>query len=291
MKKLPVFLVLMAIGELGSPASAQAPAPAGTPTFEVASIKRNNSGTGMISIGMQPGGRLNFTNVPLRQLIIRAYGVQPFQVIGGPDWMSSDRFDVIAKAEGAAAPQEMNLMLRALLADRFKLVVHNETREMAIYYLTRSREDGRLGPELKTASVDCGTAGRGRPGGPPPGAAGPGGAPGGGCQMMITPGRLQVAGQPIANIVTPLANQLGRPVIDKTGLTGGYDFTLSWLPDGGRGIPAGPLPPGAPELPPIDPNAPSLFTALQEQLGLKLEAARGPVEVIVIDSVQQPTED
>ena len=109
--------------------------------------------------------------------------------------------------------------------------------------------------------------------------------------MMMAPGRIIVGGQPIANIGTGLANQVGRPVIDKTGLTGNYDFELSFMPEGRGGGPVGPLPPGVPDLPAIDPNAPSLFTALQEQLGLKLESGRGPVEVVVIDSAQQPTED
>ena len=112
-----------------------------------------------------------------------------------------------------------------------------------------------------------------------------------GCRVMIAPGRLIVAGQPLAQLATVLGQQLGRPVVDNTGLTGGFDFELAFMPEGGRGGPAGPLPPGAPPLPPIDPDAPSLFTALQEQLGLKLEAERLPVDVVVIDSVDQPTED
>ena len=109
--------------------------------------------------------------------------------------------------------------------------------------------------------------------------------------MMMTPGRMQVSGQPIASLAGSLGNQLQRPVIDKSGLTDRFDFTLTWMPDTGRGGPIGPLPPGMPELPPIDPNAPSLFTALQEQLGLKLESGRGPVQVVVVDSIQPPTED
>jgi uncharacterized protein (TIGR03435 family) len=109
--------------------------------------------------------------------------------------------------------------------------------------------------------------------------------------MMLAPGRIIVGGQPISSVVLGLANQVGRPVIDKTGLTGNYDFEVTFMPEGRiGGGPAGPLPPGV-ELPAIDPNAPSLFTALQEQLGLKLEAGRGPVEVLVIDSAQQPTDD
>jgi uncharacterized protein (TIGR03435 family) len=110
--------------------------------------------------------------------------------------------------------------------------------------------------------------------------------------MMMTPGRFQMGGQALSTFATALANQLGRPVLDKTGLSGAYDLTLSYMPDsGGRGLPPGVPPPGAPEIPPIDPNAPALPTALQEQLGLKLEAAKGPVEIIVIDGIEPPTED
>ena len=110
--------------------------------------------------------------------------------------------------------------------------------------------------------------------------------------MTIAPGRFEVMGQSISAFASTIATQLGRPVLDETGLTGGYDFTLTFMPDpGGRGMPAGLPPPGAPELPPIDPNAPALPTALQEQLGLRLESAKGPVEMIVIDSIDQPTED
>jgi uncharacterized protein (TIGR03435 family) len=113
-----------------------------------------------------------------------------------------------------------------------------------------------------------------------------------GCNSMITPGRLQMGGQPLSSLAVMLSNQVARPVIDKTGLTGAYDIELSFMPEGaGRGGPVGPPPPGMPAIQPPDPDAPSLFTAIQEQLGLKLESERGPVEVIVIDSIEQPTED
>ena len=109
---------------------------------------------------------------------------------------------------------------------------------------------------------------------------------------MMAPGRLQFAGQSMQRLADTLSQQLGRPVRDETGINGAYDLTLTFMPDSaGRGMPVGPPPPGAPELPPIDPNAPSLMTAVQEQLGLRLEAARGPMEMIVIDRVEQPTED
>ena len=292
------------------------PAPPGSPApaFEVASIKRNKSGDGFISVSLSPQ-RPTFTNVPARQLIVRAYNVQPFQVVGGPSWITSDRFDITAKAPDSATPQQMNDMLQSLLADRFKLKVHRESRQGDVYRLVKARPDGKLGEAIKPAAVDCAAMiGRGRPGGPGPapgsgpvavgsapvpapggrgGAPAPGpGAPMAGCQMMMTPGRVQMGGQPISTLANTLSNQLGRPVVDDTGLAGSYDLTLSYMPDaGGRGMPIGPLPPGAPDLPPIDPNAPSLPTALQEQLGLKLESGKGPIDVIVIDSIEPPTED
>jgi len=301
----------LARGEQTSPAPVGTPAPA----FEVASIKRNTSGEGFVTMGLAPG-RPTFVNMPVRQLIVRAFGVQPFQVLGGPSWLTSDRFDITAKAaDEAATPAQMNVMLQALLADRFKLKVHRETRQSDVYRLVKARADGKLGDGLKPAAVDCSAMmGRGRPGGPgpgpggsgnvavpPPGAGpraggpilgtGPGAGPGG-CMMMMTPGRLQMGGQPMSAFANTLGNQVGRPVLDETGLTGAYDLTLSYMPDsGGRGLPPGVPPPGAPELPPIDPNAPALPTALIEQLGLKLESTKGPVEMIVIDSIEPPTED
>lgn len=298
-------------GQAPPPASPGSPAPA----FEVTSVKRNTSGEGFISANLAPG-RPSFINMPVRQLIVRAYGVQAFQVLGGPSWITGDRFDITAKAaDDGATPAQLNLMLQSLLADRFKLRVHRETRQSDVYRLVKARPDGKLGDGLKPAAMDCSAmAGRGRPGGPGPGPGGTGNiavpapAPGagpraggqqpgpggalGGCMIMMTPGRFQVGGQPLSAFANVLANQLGRPVLDETGLTGAYDLTLSYMPDaGGRGLPPGVGLPGAPDLPPIDPNAPSLPTALQEQLGLKLEAAKGPVEMIVIDSIEPPTED
>jgi uncharacterized protein (TIGR03435 family) len=276
---------------------AQGPAPqAAAPAFEVASIKRNNSGDGAMTRGMQPGGRVTFVNMPVRQMIIAAYQLQPFQVIGGPAWLTADRFDVIAKAPDGAPPQDTNAMLRSLLADRFKLRVHTETREMPVYSLVKARADGQLGDKLKPAAVDCSAArGRGAPPSPPAPGAGRGGpgdqAPFMGCRSMITPGRLQMGGQPLSSLAVMLSNQVGRPVTDKTGLAGAYDIELSFMTDGGRGGAMPTAPPGAPPILPPDPDAPSLFTAVQEQLGLKLESERGPVDVIVIDSIEQPTED
>ena len=145
-------------------ASVTLAAQSAAPAFEVASIKRNKSGDGFMGMGMQPGGRLTMTNMPVRQLIVRAYGVQPYQVLGGPSWITSDRFDITAKAPGDASPQEMNAMLETLLADRFKLKVRKETRQSDVYRLVKARADGKLGEALKPAAVNCDMA-RGRAGG------------------------------------------------------------------------------------------------------------------------------
>jgi uncharacterized protein (TIGR03435 family) len=274
------------------------------PQFEVASIKPNKSGDNRVMIGVQPGGRFTATNVTLRMLIRNAYQLQDFQITGGPSWLTEERFDIVAKAEAndtmgdpfraqqSGQPSRGQLMIRALLADRFKLVVHNENKEMPIYALVLARSDGKLGPQLKPSEVDCAAmmaAGRGRGRGmPPPEPPGPG-APPPPCGIRIGPGNMAVGGSPLTQVANSLSMFAGRIVVDKTGLTGNYDFTLTWTPDQMPG--AGQRPPGAPEPPPIDPNGPSLFTAVQEQLGLKLESQRGPVAVLVIDRVERPTEN
>jgi len=198
--------LIVAILAATAAAAAQTPPPA--PAFEVASIKPNKSGDGRFGIGMQPGGRFAATGIPLRQLIAMAYGSpgQPlpaFRIIGGPAWMNSDRFDIVAKAEGDIQPgsnSPLPLMLRALLADRFKLVVHNESRELPIYALMKARRDGKLGPQLRPTTVDCAAlaAARGRDGGPPP--DGPGVGPAGRptCGMTVGPGSLAAGGQTMA---------------------------------------------------------------------------------------------
>ena len=310
MKTLLLMAGVLATATLAAQQASPAPAGAPLPKFEVTSVKRNTSGEGFTTLRMAPP-LPGYTNAPVRQVIVRAYGVQPYQVVGGPSWLT-DRFDITGKAPDDSTPAQMNLMFQSLLADRFKLRVHREARQSDVYRLVRARPDGRLGDALKPAAVDCSAMGRGRPGGPGPGPGGPAGVPvpgprgagaqaapgggpggpGGGCMMMMAPGRLQMGGQPISAFANTLSNQIGRPVLDETGLSGAYDLTLSYMPDsGGRGLPPGVPPPGAPDIPPIDPNAPALPTALQEQLGLKLESAKGPVEMIVIDSIEPPAED
>jgi uncharacterized protein (TIGR03435 family) len=265
-----------------------------SPTFEVASVKPNKSGDARVMLGIQPGGRFTATNVSLRMLIRTAYQLQDFQIVGGPGWISSDRFDLVAKAEGnlpptapGGPPGPLQLMLRALLAERFSLVVHEDTRELPTYALVHARTDRRLGPQLRRSEIDCaqvaGARGRGGLPVPPPQ---PGGRPV--CGIRIGPGQLSAGGIPLVQFATALAPFVQRVIVDQTGLSGNFDVDLSWTPDQ---MPQGAPPQGASPLPPIDPNGPSIFTAVQEQLGLKLESERGPVSVLVIDRVEQPTPD
>ena len=278
---------------IGLPILAQAPVSTDKPSFEVASVKPNKSGDGRVAIGNQPGGRFTATNVPLRLLIRVAYKIQDFQVVGAPDW--SDRFDIVAKAASdippeppGAPPGPLQFMLQSLLAERFKLVAHPETRELPIYALTIARSDGKLGPGLRQAAVDCQAslaAARARGNGPPP-FPGPGERPT--CGLRMAPGLMSGGGVSISQLADTLSPFLQRVVIDRTGLAGNFDVDLTWTPEQ---LPQGPPPPGAPPLPPIDPNGPSLFTALQEQLGLKLDSTKGSVSVLVIDHAEQPAPD
>jgi uncharacterized protein (TIGR03435 family) len=271
---------------------AQSPAtPAENAAFEVASVKRNTSGDQRVAIQNQPGGLFRATNVTLRLLLGNAYRGEASRIEGGPSWFNSDRFDILAKAEGDAPPDQFRAMLRALLQERFKLSVHHETRELPIYALVVARSDRKLGPHLRPAAVDCSTVGRGSA--PPPISQSPTERlP---CGMRQAPGRIQAGGVPMAPLVGNLSNFVDRLVVDRTGLKGNFDLELEWTPDQLRDLkPLADLPPGAQSLVngvPFDPNGPSIFTALQEQLGLKLESTKGPVEVLVIDSVERPTED
>jgi uncharacterized protein (TIGR03435 family) len=265
----------------------------GERSFEVASIKRNEGADNRVALMTQPGGRVTATNVPLSMLIRFSYQLQDFQIVGGPDWIDSHRFDIVAKAEGdipLAGPGTMGpvqLMMRSLLAERFKLGAHMEKRDMPIYALVTARGDGRLGPQLTRSTVDCKAimAARGRQGPPPPPPPGERMQ----CGFRIGPGRMTGGGFPLSQLATSLAGFVQRIVVDKTGLEGDYDIDLTYTPDqatmGSLKIA------GAPNPPPGDTGGPSLFTALQEQLGLKLESTRGQVDVLVIDHVEGPTPD
>jgi uncharacterized protein (TIGR03435 family) len=286
----------------------QTQAPPAAAAFEVVSVKPSDpkSATPFGAIPMvlpQGNGRLSATNVPLRLLVRMAYGVQDFQIDGGPPWQMSQRFDIVAKAEDGftGGQQAMMPMVKTLLADRFKLKVHTEMREMPISALVIAREDGKLGPRLKPSTSDCSTAtaeqqkladafAKGGPGAlagllPKPGETRP-------CSMMPLMGAdgfgMRADGQSLSVMISLLTQATGRIVKDKTGLTGLYDWEIKFDPQVLMQVASQigvNLPPGA-NLPTSD--NPSLLTALREDLGLKLDSERGQVEVLVIDSAEMP---
>jgi len=226
--------------------------------------------------------RFDWFDVTLAMLIRDAYGLFDSQVIGGPDWMRSKRWDVSAKA-AALAPDDARELVRRLVEDRFALKAHTETREVPIYNLVLARSDRTLGPRIKPATVDCTPFLTGkRPMQESPrdpdnrfGLCSVGGAftPAG----LLTP---RLNGRPLTGLIQHLEEAMERRVIDRTGLKGNYDIELSYLDQSL----ADPSLPAAQAL-----RGPSLFAALQEQLGMKLEAGRGPVEVLVVDSASEPT--
>jgi uncharacterized protein (TIGR03435 family) len=252
--------------------------------FDVASIKENVSGSDNASVRAQSGGRVSVSNNSLRSIIRNAYSVQNHQIVGGPDWVSTVRWDITAKAPEDAPPQQLLLMLRTLLADRFKLVIRNETREMPIYALTLARTDGRVGPQLRSSNTDCAAifaAAKAKGEAPQPTTNG---RPT--CGTRTTRGNMMTTGVAMSDLARNLAPFAGRPVVDKTGLSGVYDLDLAWTPEQGPAGPEGTQCPAA-----SSSDGVALFTAVQEQLGLKLDAQRGQVDVLVIDSVQRPDED
>jgi uncharacterized protein (TIGR03435 family) len=286
-------------------------------TFEVASVKPSGENTGPLPVAvpmiLPQGGRITGRNLPLRLLIRTAYDVNDNQIVGAPDWDMSDKFDLQATASFSSNPQtmgkELQAAIRALLADRFKLKFHLETRELPVSALVIARSDGRLGQDLKPSTSECSKPSEEQTkaleslssGDPTAMLAVMKGAP---LKCTVTP-RLPTAptpgtlpmigmhgdGQPMEVVVQLLKQFTGRLIVDKTGLTGLYDFDiqidmqtmLAAASSLGVNVPV------PANLPPSD--GPSLLTALQEQLGLKLDSQRGPVEVIVIDSVEKPSPD
>jgi uncharacterized protein (TIGR03435 family) len=270
----------------------QAPAPSPDPKvplhFEVATVKPNKSGKPGGSMRREPGGRITAVNMPLQQLITFAYQISPMQLVGGPGWIGTERFDIVAKLEGDPAPvpawlgpDHAMLAMQTLLAERFRLEVHRESREFDVFALVMPRAGGSPGPALKRSTQDCSPeavkamAGRG---GPPPGPKSPVL-----CAARMLPGRLQLGGMPMSTVTGPLGALTGRIVVDRSGLQGNWDFDLTFAPEPGRGVVG--------DIPPPDPNGPSIFTAVQEQLGLRLDSTRAPVDVLVVDSVEPPTPD
>ena len=293
----------VAIGIITSPRlAAQIVAPAAdSPTFEVASIKPNAGGGGRIGMGGSPG-RVNMTGMNVRRLMTQAYEIHDSQIIGGPDWLGTQGYDIDATLAGTPSPEQRRMMMKTLLRDRFKLTFHTEKRDLPLYALIVQRSDGRLGPGLKRIpDDDCPPPGsnRGaRAGGPPPPASSPfdPNAAAACGSIVFGPGRLLAHGVPIDMLARtlgtmPAITSFNRPVTNLTKLEGFYDFDFRFMPEFGRG---GPPPPGSPAAAPnaITPgDEPALFTALQEQLGLKLNPQRATLDVLVIDAIERPTEN
>ena len=290
-----LLAALLSTAVVAAPALATLSAQTDTrPAFAVATVKYNRTGDAARSMRLQPGGRIVATNQPLRQLITFAYSLQPQQLAGGPSWLDSDRFDITAQAEGNISPTPpggppgpAQLMMQRLLAERFGLVVHTESREIPVYALTLARRDGQLGPNITPADRDCVALMTQAPGGVPVQAPRlPDGRPGCGVLRNNATGKVLAGGTTMAMLAsTMLTGPAGRIVVDQTGLTGAYDFDLEFAMDAAPGAPP------APDAATAVSDRPSLFTALEEQLGLKLQATRAPITVTVIDRVTPPTDN
>jgi uncharacterized protein (TIGR03435 family) len=261
--------IVMALAALAAGAQAS---PEAAPAFEVASIKPHVFGPsgrcGPVSIS---GPRVVVPCASLRSLIMRAYAVKFYQVAGGPSWLhetGDTAYDIVATAPGADPPSldQVNLMLRALLATRFQVKAHRETRELPVYALVVAKD----GPKMKESAVDAKTSVSFRMGG--------------------MQGSIASPKESMAQFALALSNEVNRPVLDQTGLTSAYELKLEWTRDQPQLIPgvSAPPPSAAPE---AEFHSPSIFTALQEQLGLKLEARKSPIEVVVVDRAERPSEN
>jgi uncharacterized protein (TIGR03435 family) len=244
--------------------------------FEVVSVKPNVSVDPPSDPRMSPG-RFSWSNATLRQLIQVAHEVRPYQLIALPDWADSARFDVTATASFPASPQQMHTMLQGVLADRFDLRVHHDKREIPAYALGLARRDGRLGPDIHPAKLDCESIGA------KPLDSGTAQADYAGCAPQLGLTRLKAPGFHMSGLASALMRILDRPVIDKTGLAGAFDIELVWTPDPTM------LPNGAPVQNAT--SGASIFTALEEQLGLRLVSDRGAVDVLVVDRINRPKPD
>ncbi len=247
----PIIAVLLASGALIAQSA---------PQFDVASIKPNKSGVGYWQTRPFQGGHFAAVNASLKNLIGLAWGIRDFQIESGPSWLSSEHYDLEAKAEGDPSYQQLGPMLQALLENRFQLKVHRETKELPVYALVVMKN----GPKFHASDL-----------GPCPPKETPEESCGG---VRFSQSGLSVKRMPMSAVTDALAGlggfglggSIGRPVVDETGLQGNFDFTLEWTPD---------------------PNGPSIFTALQEQLGLKLEPATRPLDVVIVGHAEHPSEN
>ena len=281
-------------GIVRAPAVRAQATPAQQPVaFEVASVKPNTSANRGGMFGPQPGGRFVALNAPVSYLIRFAYEPSPwnrdldaFQMTGGPGWLAADRFDVNAKAAGDVPLSQMRQMVQALLVERFKLRVHHESRELPIYRMVLARSDGPLGPQLRRTELTCADAidpfaGFQRGEAVPCGYFGL-------SPTIDNVGQSNWAfrGMMMEGFAHRLQGFLGRTIVDRTGLSGYYDGDFEFTAE----IAIPPPPPGRPN--PFDGRVfPSIFSVLPQQLGVRLESGRAPVDVLVIDSIERPTEN
>ena len=257
--------VVLAVVVGGLALSAHAPEQE-RPAFDVASVKPRTLPGTILSApqGARPGGAFGMVNSTVARLVMYAYDLPDYQLIGGPGWMRTDRFDIAARAGQDASVPDIRRMLQSLLEDRFKLRTHTEQREMALYKLVMARGDGRLGPNIKESDDECTRLVQRPP--------------------DVPAGAVTVTGcSTVAHLAESSSRTMAAPVTDATGLVGLFEYAF-YYSSGGDGLTA--TTSIAPDI-----AAPSYPTALQEQLGLKLEANRGAVEVLVIDSVERPTPD
>jgi uncharacterized protein (TIGR03435 family) len=301
-----VAVVVLVLAWTMAPRAESPDGSAADPTlrFEVASVKPNKSGD-VHWILAPRGSQAIGNNVPLDAVIRAAHQVSSNHIVGAPAWTSSERFDIVAKAPPGMTltlgrwprPGPFEIMLRNLLAERFRLGVHSEAREMPVYALVRSRRDGKLGPKLQPVSEECAAkvadfiGGRRRPTIDDlqrPGQPVPCGA------LQMSPNNIESGGATMAQLAEWLSEprMSGRLVQDRTALTGIYHVSLRWTPSG---LVQSDAPPPdqvlQPNGVPVDVTDPALFTALPEQLGLKLTPTRAPLDVLVIDHVEHPTEN
>jgi uncharacterized protein (TIGR03435 family) len=245
------FLLVAFLGVVSMPSREQ------QLSFEAASIHPNNSGSRSSSTSINRSGRFTATNITVKTLMIVAYKLQEYQIIGGPAWMDSDRFDITAKAEDKANAEQVAEMVKNLLSERFQLKLHHDNRELPVYALLV----GKNGSKLK-ASIG-----------------------GDNHNSNTLRGKITGSNIPLETFAVLLSNQLDRLVVDTTELTGYFDLQLEWSPDASR--PSADAGGGAA----TEPSGPSIFTAVQEQLGLRLEATKAPVDALIIDSLERPSEN
>jgi uncharacterized protein (TIGR03435 family) len=267
-------------------------------SFEVVSIKPNRTNQGIPLVIFQPGGRLVAGNVDLREIILVAYGLEDVQLLNTPDWAASERFAIEARTADGTPSSTIRLMLRSMLADRFGFAAHPERRELPMFALRMARADKRPGSRLRASGPECAPVqppqGVPMPPPPPPPPGGAAGkmriilptddAPRRRCSVAMAPGWISARSITMNEFTKTLSQLTGRPVVDETDLSGAFDLDILFQPEGLRGALVGPPPAAVSE-------APSLPTALQEELGLRLESRRGPVDVLVVDRIERPSEN